>query len=196
MRKLCFLFTIAVLLSPARGWAQGVGNWSLGANYGFEVPIKIFSQWHEETRKTTARFSYMTAPKVGIEVEYQRSSYTNGKLQAKTFVWPVDGKSYRSPEAQSTMVINTLVVNGVLYLKEGGLQLATKMWAPYFVAGTGFYDYKSRVSGMIYPGQRSEVAPGAGLDPTLHLEPFTDSRVSLGLNLGFGLEAFIFEGAY
>ena len=85
------------------------------------------------------------------------------------------------------------MVNGLIYLKRGETGFAPKAWSPYLGIGTGFYKYNSSVSGLIYPGQKTEVAPGAGLDPTVHLEPFSDMRTALGVNLGLGLEAFVFS---
>ena len=37
------------------------------------------------------------------------------------------------------------------------------------------------------------MAPGAGLDPGVHLEPFSDKRTTLGASIGLGLEAFILD---
>ena len=194
MRKAFFLLVAAVLLAPASLWGEdSAGNWSLGVNYGYHIPLQIFREWHDDNAKLTLNYAYITAANVAVEVEYQYASYSHGKLEGMTFVWPVDGKAYSSPEANSTLKFNTLAVNGLLYLKRGGIRLATKAWSPYLAVGAGFYRYNSSVSGLIYPGQKSEIAPGAGLDLGMHLEPFSDKRTGLGANIGLGLEAFVLD---
>ena len=58
---------------------------------------------------------------------------------------------------------------------------------PYLTLGAGLYDYSSKVSGLIFPGQVPS-GSGAPPDPTVIQEPINDTRTSFSANFGGGVQ--------
>jgi opacity protein-like surface antigen len=167
---------------------EGAGRWGVGTFVDYNRAIFKLKDWYGSGRSQVGGvFTYVASSKASVEVEYHRSQFNHGSLEKRPFTWTVDNKPYLSPNAVSKMKINSFLVN-VLVRKGTARTFGSGNYSPYLTVGVGFYDYKTDVRGLIYPGQRT-----APLNTGLLLEPFSDTQAALGANLGIGLEAFIFD---
>ena len=167
---------------------ESAGRWGVGAFMDYNRAMFKLKDWYSDGRSQVGVvFAYVASPKVNLEVEYHRSRFDHGSLESRPFTWTVDNKPYTSPNAVSKMRINSFLVNASI---RGGKSQVHRSgsYSPYLTVGTGFYDYKTDVRGLIYPGQRT-----APLNTGLLLEPFSDTQTALGANIGLGVEAFIFD---
>ncbi len=189
MRDNIFRFFASLLFLTGTTSAQEMGShWGIGAFLDYNRSMFQLKDWYESGRgEVGAVFTYTVNPRLSVEVEYHRSKFNNGTLEARAFTWSVDGNEYVSPHAVSQMQINSFLVNAIIRGGGSGI-LQRGRYAPYLTVGTGFYDYKTDVQGLIFPGQKSEP-----LDQTLQIEPFSDTRTALGANMGLGVEAFAFD---
>ena len=178
-----------LLLSAGSVYGGGVaGSWGLGTFLDYNRSIFKLKDWYETGRgQAGVVFTYVMSPRTSVEMEFHRSIFENGALEDRAFTWPIDGRDYKSPNALSEMRISSFLVNAVVRRGGGGI-LAKEKYSTYVTVGAGFYDYKTDVSGLIFPGQRE-----APLDKELVIEPFSDSRTALGANVGLGVEAFVFD---
>ena len=178
-----------LLLSAGAVYAGDVGgSWGIGTFLDYNRSIFKLKDWYETGRgEVGVVFTYVMSQRTSVEMEFHRSKFDNGKLEDRPFTWPVDGKAYMSPNAVSEMRISSFLVNAVV--RRGGMGiLAKENYSTYVTVGAGFYDYRTDVSGLIFPGQRE-----APINKELVIDPFSDSRTALGANVGVGVEAFVFD---
>ena len=178
-----------LLLTAGTVYGGGVaGSWGLGTFLDYNRSIFKLKDWYETGRgEVGVVFTYVMSQRTSVEMEFHRSKFDNGALEGRPFTWPIDGRDYKSPNAVSEMRISSFLVNAVVRRGNRGI-LAKESYSTYVTVGAGFYDYKTDVSGLIYPGQRE-----APINKELVIEPFSDSRTALGANVGVGVEAFVFD---
>ena len=160
------------------------GNWGVGVFANYNVPVFGLGDWYDNDSKFGLNAAYVPASNVTVEMEFHHGNFTEGSLLTRTFTW-TDGKNYTSPDAASNMSLNSLLVNALVRLRQIGQPFAASSFAPYVAVGGGFYRYKNDVSGLLWPGQTGDLV--------LQMDPFTDQRYALGINVGLGVEAFIIE---
>lgn len=160
------------------------GRWGVGGFMDYNVPTLGFHNWYSSASKFGMAFAYVPSQRVSVEVEYHRSHFAHGSLESRTFIWTAgDKKPHTSPDAKSDMKINSFLVNGIVHLGKKTPSFQASSFSPYLVVGGGFYRYKHNVKGMLWPAQKDALVQT--------LPPFTDQQFALGINAGFGVEAFI-----
>jgi opacity protein-like surface antigen len=180
---LCLLISASKIQSQ-----ETTGRWGVGTFVDYNRATFQLKDWYASGRSQVGGvFTYVASSKVTVEVEYHRSRFDHGSLEKRTFTWTVDNKPYASPNAVSKMKLNSFLVNTLIH-KGSSRIVGSGNYSPYLTVGIGFYDYKTDVRGLIYPGQKT-----APLNMGLLLEPFSDTQTALGANFGIGVEAFIFE---
>jgi len=185
--KVLGLVGLLLLVWVSLAGAQEVaGRWGIGILWNYDAPAFGLRDWYSGTSKIGGTFIYVSSPTRAVEVEYHRAEFTHGSIEEKEFEWAADGNRYLSPEASAEMTFSSVLVNAVLYSSKRGIPFSAARYTPYLVVGGGFYGYEHKVSGLIYPGQKTKP-----LDPDVKLEPFSDTRKALGANLGLGVEAFV-----
>jgi opacity protein-like surface antigen len=175
------LLLLAVL--PLTSSAE-VGSWGVGAFLDYNVPTRGFAQWYGSGTKWGITGSYVPSEMVTVEAEFHREEMKGSELKTATFTWN-DGKAYTSPNVNSDMTINSLLLNAIVRLAQKGEAFQASSFAPYVAVGGGFYRYKNTVSGLLWPLQKDALV--------IEMEPFTDQRFALGFNAGLGVEAFIIK---
>ena len=187
LKVVSFVVPVLLLATATAAFSQDVvGSWGVGAFVGYNRSMFKLDEWYQDGKTGVGGvFVYVVNPKTSVEVEYHRSRWSDGELEDLGFTWSVDGKSYKSPGARSEMRINSFLVN--VLIRRSGIMERQK-YSPYVAFGTGFYDYTTDVRGLIFPGQKT-----APLDQSLLLEAFSDTRTALGVNVGAGVEGFIFD---
>ncbi|OGG54541.1 MAG: hypothetical protein A3F84_19270 [Candidatus Handelsmanbacteria bacterium RIFCSPLOWO2_12_FULL_64_10] len=168
-------------------WASlsyaGEGGHRFGAGVSFDrsIPILKLGDRYPASQQYGVVFDHRLSAKTTMELEYHHATLNDGKIERRSFVWPIDKQKYLSPDARSQMKLNSFLINALIRLGSqpsgSGLQLR-----PYVAFGAGFYSYRDRISGLIYPGQK--VKP---LNPGVLIEPREDSHASLGASLGLGM---------
>ena len=189
MRDYIFRVLACLFFLTGATSAQEMGDhWGIGAFLDYNRSTFRLKDWYESGRgEVGVVFTYVTDPRLSVEVEYHRSKFDSGTLEARAFTWSVDGKAYVSPNAVSQMRINSFLVNAIIRKRDSRM-LQRWGYSPYLAVGAGFYDYATDVRGLIFPGQK--LSP---LDETLELEAFSDTRTALGGNVGLGVEAYVFD---
>ncbi len=195
MRFKNILLTAVLLLvpplSPTIPALAQDSQWGLGTNLSYSLPVLDLRSWFTQGPELGVMLLYNYTSKTELEVEYHHVRFNGGSLEERTFMWAPTGTTdrspYGSPNAQSRMRMNSYLVNGIFYLDQ---RQSGSGWAPYFSFGSGFYHYRTRETGLIFPGQT-----GDALDSTLVLEPDGDSRAALGISLGLGVGLFVSERA-
>jgi hypothetical protein len=167
------------------GAQEASRKWGVGTFLSYNVPAFSLKDRFSATSKYGASWQYMLNPKLYIEMEYHRSSFLDGKLAKRTFLWTVDNKNYASPGASSEMKFNGVASNLLIFYPREPTFRANN-FAYYLEVGGGFYNYKAEQRNFIFPGQTTRP-----LDPTVVLQPQIDQRTALSLNFGFGVQAFI-----
>jgi opacity protein-like surface antigen len=187
LKVVTFVVPLLLLATASAAFSQDVvGSWGVGAFVGYNRAMFKLDDWYQDGKTAVGGvFVYVVNPKTSVEVEYHRSRWMDGELEELGFTWSVDGKSYKSPGARSEMRINSFLVN--VLIRQSGIMERQK-YSPYVAFGTGFYDYTTDVRGLIFPGQKT-----APIDKSLLLEAFSDTRTALGVNVGAGVEGFIFD---
>ena len=160
------------------------GSWGVGAFANYNVPVFGLGEWYENDSKFGLNAAYVPASNVTVELEFHHGHFNDGSLLTRKFTW-TDGNDYASPNAASEMVMNSLLVNALVRLRQLGQPFAASSFSPYVAVGGGFYRYNNEVSGLLWPGQTGDLK--------LELEPFTDQRYALGVNAGLGVEAFVID---
>ncbi len=176
---LLLLLAVSALTSNAE-----VGSWGVGAFVDYDVPTRGFAQWYGSGTKWGLTASYVPAERITVEAEFHRVELKNGDIEDLTFTWS-DGKAYASPNAQSDMAINSLLINAIVRLGQHGQAFQASSFAPYVAVGSGFYRYKNDVSGLLWPLQKNQLVT--------EMEAFRDQRFALGFNAGLGVEAFVIK---
>ncbi len=184
---------IALLsLALASGWpgaagAQVDGTWGFGVLGDYDLPAFKLNEWFPSGGpKVGGVVVYVLNERWSAEVEGHYARYGGGALEDRKFLWSIDKKEYASPQAKSDMVWTSGVLNWVRHFKGGGSKLGEGGAAPYFVIGSGFYRYRNKVSGLIWPGQNREP-----LNQSVLLRPVEDRHVTIGAGIGFGVEYFV-----
>ena len=181
------LLSLALLWSwPGTADAQVDGTWGIGILADYDMPAFKLNNWFPSGGiKFGAVAVYVLNDQWTAEVAGHYTKYGGGELEKKSFTWSIDGRQHPSPQAKSEMEWATGAVNWIRHFKQGGSKLGQGGGAPYFVVGAGFSRYKNKVSGLIWPGQKTEP-----LDTSILMDPVTDRRVAIGANFGLGVEYF------
>jgi hypothetical protein len=175
--SLCFL-----LLAPAAPAQEQ--RWGLGGFGSLQVPIFGFRDRFGEMGKVGATLIYTYSSQKVFELEYHYAKAGSGQLEDRGFFWAIDKQLHPSPNAKSDITFNNFLINTLFFLwKE--VDLSSPGARPYLALGAGFYNYSSKVSGLIFPEQVA-----ATLDPNFQLEPTEDTRTALGVNFGIGVQYF------
>ncbi len=181
------LVLIAGLSFPAD--AQVAGTKGFGIHAAYNIPTFTLREHYSSGGiKGGALFAYVVNETWTAEVEANFSQYTGGDVEDASFTWNVSGAEVSSPSAKSEMKWITGSLAFLYHFNQGGSKLGVGGGAPYVSFGTGFYRYKNEVSGLIWPGQKSEP-----LDTSLLLQTIEDRRVALTVNVGLGVEYFASE---
>ena len=185
--RLICLVGLAALLGVPGAHAQDV-KWGLGGFVDYHVPMKNLRDRYDNDVKYGATLSYVTSEAVTVELEYHYSKFNDGKLAAEPFVYPLDGLSYTSPNAKSTLSFNSVSVNALLFLGEENRShgFKAKDYRYYVTVGGGFYRYRAANENFVFAGQTNDP-----IDLTLVMDAQIDQRVTLAANLGVGMEAFV-----
>lgn len=171
---------------PFSSDAQVAGTRGFGVHASYNMPTFALKEHYSSGGlKAGALFAYVMDETWTAEVEANFAQYSGGDVEDAEFTWNVDGNSYASPNAESTMTWITASIAFLYHLDQGASKLGVGGGAPYLSFGTGFYSYNNEVSGLIWPGQKSEP-----LDKDLVLQPIEDRRVALTVNVGLGVEYF------
>jgi hypothetical protein len=161
--------------------AQPGHRFGAGVSFDRSIPILKLADRYPASQQYGVVFDHRLSAKTTMELEYHHTTLDDGKIERRSFVWPIDKQKYQSPDARSQMKVNSFLINALVGLGSspsgGGLQLR-----PYVAFGAGFYSYRDRISGLIYPGQK--VKP---LNPSVLIEPREDAHASLGASLGLGM---------
>jgi hypothetical protein len=177
----CF-FLVIFLLGFGRISAEEY-HYGAGVFMARNIPILGLADRYSAAEQYGVILDRKLSDRTTLEFEYHHVAFSDGKIENRTFTWGVDKKEYNSPDARSNMKVNGFLMNALVHLgktpdpEETGVQLK-----PYIAVGWGIYDYKDRVSGLIYPGQK---APP--LDTTILLDPTVDKHAALGVNFGVGM---------
>jgi hypothetical protein len=202
LRKLQLLgWLIPLLLVTGIGVAQEEikGRWGVGGFFGYNKPMfKLGDRFKGDANKFGININYVPSAKANIEVEYHRAKFAHGALESRTFFWGPTKQNYKSPNASYTMKFNSILMNGLIYLRKGRTMTAHS-FSPYIAVGAGFYDYNASSVNVLYPAQteKEAAAAGGGKDaqgkqmPAVVMTPSQDTQTALSANLGFGMEAFI-----
>jgi hypothetical protein len=174
------LLSIGLLLVLATtAMAQG-SRYGLGVFFDRSVPVSGFHNRYEPGQIYGVVLDYRSSNRTTLEFEYHHMTIEGGKIEGQAFTWPIDKKSYLSPEANSRFNLNSFVINALAHLQQRksgeDMQLL-----PYIAVGAGYYDYQDHVSGLIFPGQKFEP-----LDATIQ-EDFEDEHTALGGSFGLGM---------
>jgi hypothetical protein len=180
----------ALLASPPAGAASLEGAWGLGLSADLNAPVLGLRNWYSQGPKLGIALHRVTGSKRSIELEYHYSKFTGGAIEKTAFTWGVDGNQYSSPKAKADMTFNGVAMNFVFHFPRSGQELSGEGSVPYFVFGAGFYDYRHKVSGLVYPGQK--VKP---LVKNKELNPIEDTRTAASLSVGGGVQIFVSEKA-
>jgi opacity protein-like surface antigen len=191
LRRLVWLGCIVVGLlctagsSPAQETTFGVGGF-----FDFYAPLFNFRDMYSNGLKAGGSVHFRFSEDRIAEVEFHHARFSDGSLQERTFPFS-DGNNHLSPRAKADMTFNSVSVNWLFAVSDNGFgQGAT----PYLTFGTGLYDYESKVSGLIFPGQLPS-GPTAAPDPTIIMEPINDSRTSFSASFGGGVLIGVTEKA-
>ena len=175
---LAFCVTALLLSGAADAPAQGMdGTWGIGAFADLYVPLLNFRSMYTEGLKVGASVHRTFSDRVLMEVEYHYARFDHGSLEERNLLVG----ELKSPDSRSKMRFNSLCVNWLLALREDGFGQKA---APYATFGAGFYDYSSKVSGLIFPEDRD-----------FAIEPGNDTRTAVSANLGGGLLVGLGENA-
>lgn len=166
-----------------------IGNTSHAQTTGFTstsivprivMPIGELNDWYDPAAGVGVNLVYQFPGARRAELEYHYHFFAHGVIEERGFVWPVDGRSYVSPNAKANMSTHTVLVN-FIFPQNWNIPLGNV--DPYLTFGSGLYAYTQKVSGLVYPGQGTEP-----LDQSLLLPPVNDQQVAIGFNLGIGSE--------
>lgn len=185
------VFTAGLVALCVASEASAAGKWAVGGFVDYNSPQRGMKKRFSGVSKFSAAIDYVKSDLFTVAIEYNRADFKNGKLETLPFTWAVDNKKYTSPAGRSTMKLNTLAVNGIVYPgssnQSHGFKAKDYRW--YVVIGGGYCDYKAENKNFIYPGQTGGVTKT--LNPATLMEPQMDKRVALTANVGAGVEAFI-----
>jgi opacity protein-like surface antigen len=178
---------MALLFVSAGVQAQET-KWGIGGFVDFNIPFLQLRERFSNTPKYGATLNFVRSKAVTIEIEYHYSRFGDGKPGAEPFTWSVDGKTYTSPNAESSLTFNSVTINALIFLGEENRSrgFAAKEYRFYVLVGGGFYRYKMVNKDLVFPGQTS-----LPIDLTLVMDPQVDQRYTLGADFGVGLEAFV-----
>jgi len=185
------IFTAGLVALCAASDASAAGKWAVGGFVDYNSPQRKLKDRFSSVGKFSGAVSYVKSDVLTVALEYNRANFKNGKLATMPFTWSVDNKKYTSPNASSTMKLNSFLVNAVVYPgaenQSHGFKPKDYRW--YILVGGGYCDYKAVNKNLIYPGQTGGITKT--LDPTKLMDPQVDKRVALDANIGAGVEAFI-----
>lgn len=180
--RVCWISGLLLLACVSLGYGGETGHrFGAGVSFDRSIPILKLADRYPASQQYGVVFDNRLSAKTTMELEYHHATLSDGKIERRSFVWPIDKQRYLSPDARSQMKLNSFLINALVRLgsepSSPGLQLR-----PYVAFGAGFYSYRDRISGLIYPGQK--VKP---LNPEVLIEPREDAHASLGASLGLGM---------
>ena len=173
MRKGIWSLCIAVLIGAAAPEASGQeapSKWRLGGFANLYVPISNFRQMYAEGAKFGGSIEYAFDNRRRVEIEYHHARFSDGKMESRDLLVG----SLTSPNAKSDMTFNGLAANWLFAIHEEGFGQNA---SPYLTVGVGYYDYSSKVSGLVFPE-----------DTSLEIEPSNDTRTAASANFGGGVQ--------
>lgn len=178
----CLILGLLVLIPVSLAYAgDGAHRFGAGVSFDRSIPILGLGDRYPASQQYGVVFDNRLSAKTTLEMEYHHTTLGDGKIERRAFIWPVDKQKYLSPDARSEMRLNSFLISALVRLGRepsgAGLQLL-----PYVAFGAGFYAYKDKISGLIYPGQKAKP-----LNPDVLMEPRTDAHTSLGASLGMGI---------
>ena len=157
MKNVFSILCIVVLLPNAQATARE-GAFGAGGFFDFYIPVFNFKDMYDSGTKFGGTAHYIYHKRKMVEVEFHHARFNNGSLETRTFSFS-DGKDYTSPQAKTSMTINSINANWLFALREQGFGQGTTL---YLTFGAGLHDYSSKVSGLIFAGQTPS---GAGAPP-------------------------------
>lgn len=162
-------------------------RYGAGVFFDRSVPVSGFHNRYAPSQIYGLALEYRLTARTTMEFEYHHMTIEDGKVEGQAFTWPIDKKTYLSPEANSRFNLNSFLINALAHLRAREMSDDLQL-LPYIAVGAGYYDYQDRVSGLIYPGQKVEP-----LDPTIQ-QSFEDEHTALGANFGLGMT--VVQGRY
>ncbi len=176
------LLNVAVLIfdSTSLLGQENNGRTKIGLGPYGTLPISNLGQWYGVAPGFAASVKFITSTRLNVELEYGFVTYRHGAIEEKKFFWPVDKQYHLSPQAQASMAMHRFLVN-FYFLTEEKI-LFSRSLRPYLTFGSGFYAFKNKVSGLIYPGQGTRP-----LNESLLLPDVIDDQVAVGINIGAGM---------
>ncbi|MGA1195652.1 MAG: hypothetical protein ACO36I_04010 [Candidatus Latescibacterota bacterium] len=174
------LLGIGLLLVLATTAMAQESRYGVGVFFDRSVPMMGFNDRYTPSQIYGVVFDYRLSNRTTMEFEYHHMTMEDGKIEDQAFIWPIDKKSYLSPDAQSRFNLNSFVINALAHLRQRTNSDEMQL-LPYIAVGAGYYDYQDRVSGLIFPGQKIEP-----LDPTIQ-QDYEDEHTALGANFGLGM---------
>ncbi len=191
-RGMKFAVCLLFFVFPANGHGQDtgvVGKIGVGLSGNFNFPVLGMKDRFRAQEAFGLYLTYARDARHTVEVEFHRTRFDPGKIEEATFFWPEDKpdqwQRITSPLARHFMTVNAFTINGLYHLKARTGGSEGVIGGPFVVYGGGFYHYKNLVSGLIFAGQPDL---GEGIDPTLMLDPYEDTDVAWGFNVGMGVE--------
>ena len=187
MTQNLLLAGVLLLAWPFGVAAQVGGTWGFGVAASYDLPTFKLNEWFPSGGINLGGTAlYVLNERWTAEVEGHYVKYSGGELENRRFLWSIDKQEYASPQASSKMTWTGGSISWLYHFNQGGRKLAEGGGrAPYLVVGTGYFRYKNEVSGLIWPGQ-----PAPPLNENLLLEPTADQHMTLGLNVGLGVQFF------
>ncbi len=184
--KAGFLCLTLLFSIPGTGQSEVDGTWGMGIVANYEMPLFALNSWFPSGGVNVgASIVNVKNATWTFELDGQYTKYSSGDLEKRSFLFGGDGQSYNSPNANSEMVWASLAANFLYHFNRGGEKMESGGGAPYLLIGAGFYHFKNKMSGLIYPGQS-----GTTIDPNVLLRSAEDVRTEPGVSLGFGIEYF------
>lgn len=177
---------LVALCGPSE--APASDKWGMGGFVDVNIPFRSLRDRFSSAAKYGATFSFVRSSSFTAEIEYHRSNFDKGKLATMPFKWPVDKKTYTSPNARSTMMFNSVALNALLFPGEKNQSsgFRAKGYRYYILLGGGIYRYKAVNENLVYPAQTKQP-----IDLTNVMLPQVDQRYTLAADFGFGLEGFV-----
>lgn len=182
------LFMVSLVVLCVVSEASAVDKWGMGGFVDYNIPLLSLRDRFSNAAKYGATLSFVKNQAITVEMEYHHSNFSKGKLATKPFVWPVDKKTYTSPNARSTMVFNSVVFNALIFPGDENKSRAfrARAYRYYFLVGGGFFNYKGENRDLVHPAQTKQP-----IDLNFVIEPQVDQRYTPAVEIGFGLEGFV-----
>ena len=161
------------------------GKTGYGIFGSYYAPLSSFRDMYDQGGKFGASINYVVRPSWMLEVEGHYAMMTGGKLKDAKFTFPGDRLQYPSDRADTEMFFMSVMVNWLYPLGKEAWETEN---TPYVFLGAGFNHYDSKVSGLVWAGQKPP--PDGHPDLTRIMETTHDSREAVALSGGIGYQIF------